>query len=817
MALAPGTRLGRYEILDVLGAGGMGQVYRARDTRLLRDVAIKVLPPDVETDPDRLSRFRREAVAAGAMNHPNLLVVHDVGIEGDRPFLVTELLRGSTLREVLRHGPLTPAKAIGHTIGILDGLAATHRHGIVHRDLKPENVFITDHGTPKILDFGLAKRLPQITGVDGTAITATATLEGVLLGSVGYMAPEQLTGGDVDYRSDLFSVAVLLYEMLTGNAPFKRGSPIEVLGAIAGADVVMPSTMHAPLQAILRRGLEKASDKRFQSASDFAFALRLVADLPRTPSPRRTATARKPATDVTYRRVTFDAGTVWSARFVPGSDLIVYSANWRGETTRTYSTRPELPVSVPLSLPEGHLVGVADNGNVAVVLGNRWLHGMELSSGMLATGSLAGSVPRKVQDRVSSADWMPNGSQLAMVYDRGRLRRLEFPQGNTIYETAGWISSVRVSRDGRRVGFADHPYRTDDRGDFVVADQAGRLTRVWTDLYSASGVAWSPDDREIWVTADGGIVAVSLEGERRFVVRDARRVRLMDVAPDGRILLLDDLRRIGIRSRMAGDSAERDLTWFDYSVVRDMSADGTHLLFFEAGELAARDYLVGLWRIGDAAPVRIGPGNPTSISPDGEQALVISYSGRSTVRIVPTGVGQSRELPTPSLHDIHWATWHPDGRRVVVSAHETDRGARLYVVDPAGEMRPVGPEGTVYLWSGISPEGSKVAALDPDRKLTIYSLDDESAVVVPGALPDERLLAWSSDAAALYVHTPGVPARVSRLDLSTGERTLWKELIPPDPTGIARISPVLITPDANSYAYTYGRFLSTLYVVSGAR
>jgi eukaryotic-like serine/threonine-protein kinase len=816
MVLAPGTRLGPYEILDVLGAGGMGQVYRARDTRLLREVAVKVLPPDVETDPDRLSRFRRESIAAGALNHRNLLVVHDVGTEGDRPYLVTELLRGATLREFLRRGALAESTAVRYTIGILDGLAATHNHGIVHRDLKPENVFITADDIPKILDFGLAKRLPRIADAAGTTVTETATLEGALLGSVGYMAPEQLTGGIVDHRSDLFSAAVLLYEMLTGTPPFTRATAVEVLGAIVAADVPMPSPIRAPLAAVLRHGLEKTPEKRFQSANDFTFGLRLAADAVRPPAARRTSQPRKPA-EITYRRVTFDAGTVWSARFVPGSDLIVYSANWRGEATRTYSTRAELPVSVPLPLPDGHLVGIAGNGNIAVVLGNRWLHGMELSSGMLATGTLAGSVPRHVQDRVSTADWMPNGTQLAMVYDRGRVRRLEFPQGNTIYETAGWISWVRVSRDGRRVAFADHPFRTDDRGDFVIADDTGRLARVWTDVHSASGLGWSPDDREIWVTAPGGIVAVSLAGKRRFVIRDARPVRLMDVAADGRILLLGDLRRIGIRGRMAGDSSERDLTWFDYSVVRDMSADGTHLLFFEAGELVAREYLVGLWRSGDAAPVRLGPGNPTSISPDGERALVIDYSERSIIRIVPTGAGESRKLPTATLHDIHWATWHPDGRRVVVSAHETNRGARLYIVDLGGEMRPIGPEGTVYLWSGVLADGSRVAALDPDRKLTIYSLVDDSAVLVPGALPDERPLAWSSDGAALYVQTPGVPARVSRLDLSTGERTLLREFIPPDSTGIARISPVPITPDAQWYAYTYGRFLSTLYVATGAQ
>ncbi len=843
MSLPAGTRLGAYEIIGALGAGGMGEVYRARDSRIGREVAIKVLPADVDADPERRRRFHQEAVATGALNHPNVLVVHDVGHEDGRPYLVTELLRGMTLREALRGGPLAEPTAVGYATAVLEGLAAAHGHGIVHRDLKPENIFITEDGTPKILDFGLAKISAGHPALSGTSVTSPATAAGVLLGSVGYMAPEQITGEATDPRSDLFSMAVILYEMLTGTPPFQRETAIEVLSAITAAAVVVPETIREPLRAVLARGLQKAPARRFQSAADFAFALRLAT------SPHEAVAGRgagriapwlsavvlalglvaavsalwlrgpQPAAPAPrYQRVTFEPGAVWSARFVPRSDTIVYAASWRGAPNRTYTTRAEFPASVALPMPDADLLGVSPSGELALLLGNRWLQGMELSSGMLARGTMAASVPRELQDHVTTADWLPDGG-LAAVRDLGSVRRLEFPVGNGIYDTAGWISNLRVSRDGTRVAFADHPFRSDDRGDFVIADRAGTLRRVWKDLSGTSGLAWGPDDRELWVAGpSGSVFAVTADGSRREVLRDPVGVRLLDVAADGRILVARTQKRIGIGGRLAGDAAERDLTWFDYSVARDLSADGRLLLFFEAGEMAPSNYYVGLRRAADAAPVRIGEGNATSLSADGRWALVVDFTSRSRVRVLPTGAGEPRDLPTPGLNDVHAATWHPDGRRVVLSAHEQGRGARIYVVDAnGGAVRPIGPEGTVYLWNAVSPDGANVAALDPERRLTVYPLDGGPARPVPGAQPDERPVSWTSDGRSLFVLTPGVPARVWRVDVQTGKRTAWRDLLPPDPTGVVRISPVLVSPDGRSYAYTYGRFLSTLYVVTDAK
>ena len=278
MALTSGTKIGPYEIQSPLGAGGMGEVYRARDTRLGRDVAIKVLPEGVAKDADRLWRFEQEARTIAALSHPNILGIHDIGKHDGAPFLVSELLEGQTLREKLEVGALPVKRAIEYALGIAQGLAAAHEKGIVHRDLKPENVFITKDGRVKVLDFGLAK-LASSEQTHETVVTLTspATLPGMVMGTVGYMSPEQVRGDATDARSDIFSFGAVLYEMLTGKRAFKRDTSAETMTAILREE---PPELNGTgwqgplgLQRILCRCLEKNVERRFQSASDLAFAI----------------------------------------------------------------------------------------------------------------------------------------------------------------------------------------------------------------------------------------------------------------------------------------------------------------------------------------------------------------------------------------------------------------------------------------------------------------------------------------------------------------------------------------------------------------
>ncbi|HEY7368918.1 MAG TPA: serine/threonine-protein kinase, partial [Thermoanaerobaculia bacterium] len=279
MPLPPGTRLGPYSILAPLGAGGMGEVYRARDNRLSRDVAIKVLPAAYAQDPDRLRRFRQEAIAASALNHPNILTVHDVGDVEGAPYVVSELLEGETLRERLTSGPLPSRKAVEIGIQIADGLAAAHEKGIVHRDLKPENLFLTTDERVKILDFGLAKRSRPDEGREsgsGAKTVTAGTQSGVVLGTLGYMSPEQVRGHSADHRSDIFALGATLYEMLTGRRAFAGASPADTMSAILREEpALLPSAPDFPpaLAQIVRRCLEKSPVERFQSARDLRFAL----------------------------------------------------------------------------------------------------------------------------------------------------------------------------------------------------------------------------------------------------------------------------------------------------------------------------------------------------------------------------------------------------------------------------------------------------------------------------------------------------------------------------------------------------------------
>ena len=278
MPLAPGARLGPYEVLAPLGAGGMGEVYRARDTRLRREVAVKVLPEAVSQDRDRLRRFEQEALAASALNHPNILTIHDFGSEAGAPYVVSELLEGQTLREGLRTGAFPEGKAIEYAVQIANGMAAAHEKGIVHRDLKPENIFVTRNGVVKVLDFGLAKLThpERMVGPPTEAPTFTAATEpGVVMGTVGYMSPEQVKGLPADARSDLFSFGAVLYEMLSGRRAFSGSSSVETMSAILRDEPapLSPEPVPSPLERVVRRCLEKSPEQRFQSARDLAFAL----------------------------------------------------------------------------------------------------------------------------------------------------------------------------------------------------------------------------------------------------------------------------------------------------------------------------------------------------------------------------------------------------------------------------------------------------------------------------------------------------------------------------------------------------------------
>jgi serine/threonine protein kinase len=443
-ALAPGTLLGPYEIVALIGAGGMGAVYRARDPRLDRDVAVKVLLSAVATDPDRLARFEIEARAVGRLEHPNVLVVYDVGRHGAIPYLVTELLEGETLGGRLKAGSLPVRKAVEYAAQIARGLAAAHAKGIIHRDLKPDNLFITTDDRIKILDFGLAKLAVPLAEAP-TAPTAPQTDAGIVLGTAGYMSPEQVRGETLDARTDIFSLGAVTHEMLGGTRPFARGTSVETMNAILKDDAPeLPPAVHPGLDRIVRRCLEKRREDRFHSAHDLGLALEAqsmtgdrtssIASLssPRIWTRRRAiglgasglgllalgagATIlvdRRAAPSPSYRRLTFRRGLIRSARFAPDAQTILYGALWDGEACRIHSVRGDSPESRPLDLAQANLLAVSSKGEIAMALGSHF-EGIH-TYGTLARVPLAGGAPREILEDVKFADWSPDGSELAIV------------------------------------------------------------------------------------------------------------------------------------------------------------------------------------------------------------------------------------------------------------------------------------------------------------------------------------------------------------------------------------------------------------------
>jgi len=859
MTLATGTRLGPYEILAPIGAGGMGEVYRARDARLKRDVAIKVLPASVASDPDRLRRFEQEAQAAGGLNHPNITAVHDFGSLNGSPYIVTELLEGETLRSRLGAGPLPPRKAIDYAIQIARGLAAAHEKGIVHRDLKPENLFLTNDGRVKILDFGLAKLKPE-TGSGTQTDMKTATEPGVVLGTMGYMAPEQVRGKPADRRSDLFAFGTILYEMLSGQRAFRGDTAADTITAILTKEPPDLSQankdIHPGLDRIVRHCLEKNPEERFESARDVAFDLEALSSVSaptgavdvEAARPRRVW--RAPAAIAAalglaaglavglaygkrigyvpppnYQQLTFRRGELYSARFAPDGQTVVYAAAWDGKPVEVFATRTDRPESRTFGLAGAAVASVSRAGEMLVFL-DRHPEEAFIRTGTLAQVSVSGGVaPREITTDVQWADWAPDGSSYAIVHDVQGRSQLEYPAGKVLYQTTGWISHPRVSPDGDMVAFLDHPIRRDDGGWVSVVDRAGKKRNLAGIFSTVQGLAWSPRG-EVWFTGTkvGGnraIHAVPLSGgSERLLARVTESLTLQDIAKDGRALVSHDVIRIGALGRASGETKERDLSWLDWSTTFDITKDGKTLLFAETGEGAGPAYSCFIRGTDGSPPVRLGDGVGLEISPDARWVVATTPRDETPkLWLYPTGPGEKKVLSTGNLSIGPSGEFLPDGRRIVFTANEPSHGTRLFLIDVAGgSPRPITPEGYRLIPRSISPDGKRVIVLGPDRKRYFYPLEGGEPQPIPGLLPDETPWGWSGDGRFLYVgRRREIPARVSKLDVQTGKREPWRELMPADGAGIVNISPVLATPDGSGYVYGYFRTLSDMYVVDGLK
>jgi roadblock/LC7 domain-containing protein len=714
----------------------------------------------------------------------------------------------------------------------------------------------------KVLDFGLAK-LRETGPVETEGPTATAATDaGTRLGTVGYMSPEQARGELADARSDIFSLGVVLYEMLAGRRAFSGASAVETLNAILTEDPPelsgVGTTIPAALDRVIRRCLEKRPEGRFQSAHDVALALEaasapgsgLVAVTTKRWRPWQewaircgVATGviaaiagafvagqhseRKPVSS--YRQLTFRRGIVGRARFAPDGQTVVYNARWEGKPSEVFTARLDLAEAQALSLAQ-----------------NAWtdgLHGGEAlihyPDGRLARMPLVGGTPRDVAENVDDADWGPTGD-IAVIRSQPLLKVchwLEYPISKTLLESERPLREPRVSPRGDRVVFIVGGVGANG-GDVVVVDRSGRRTVLSSGWMEVEGLAWSPDGGEVWFTAGGParggvgswgtlkeLRAVSLVGRERLLLRMAGDLTLRDVFRDGRVLLSHGRTRGESRGKLAGDAKERDLTYLDGTYTVGISADGRALLFQECAQAGGPQNAVYLRRVGDRSPIRLGEGGALNLSPDGRRAIAGSgnvYQSGSRLVLLSAGAEPPRELPHGTLDSVGWARWTPDGRRVIFWGSERGRAGRSYILQPPdGQPQPISPEGTGCVAPAQGWAPCFHVQEDKGRAVRIWellSLDGRETRPAPWIGQDDFVIAWSPDGGHAFVASwLQPPFRVFRVDVATGRREPWFDTSPPDPAGVDQLTFVgaVLTPDGRYYAYGYVRTLSDLFLVEG--
>ena len=863
MTLAAGTRLGPYEVLSPIGAGGMGEVYRARDARLGRDVAIKVLPAALAASGERLKRFEKEARSASALSHPNIVTVFDIGSTDGVSWIAMERVDGDNLRKLLASGPLPLKKLLGIATQIADGLAKAHITGIVHRDLKPENVMVTREGIVKILDFGLAK-LTAPTGETGevtqSPTVSAGTEAGVVLGTVGYMSPEQALGEALDYRSDQFSFGAILYELIAGKRAFARPSAPETMTAIIREEPqplakAAPSSP-LPLRWITERCLAKDREERYGSTRDLAFDLARLRDgltdgslsaasaAVASPGTRRmsrlglvlgiagvaigaaaaaVALRKTHEGPPTYRPLSFHRGAIGNARIAPDGKTILYSAAWDGKPAQIYSTRLDSPESTALPLPSADVQAISATGKVALLV----LHGSEPAA--IAEASLAGGAPRELvatfapealQFSQQVADYAPGEDRLAVVHNG----QLEFPIGKVLVPSPeGGVNGLRFLPDGKRLAYI--VARGSDNMALGIVDLAGQSTILTSDWEIISSIAWNPVAKEIWFsgrkrTNHIGVVelhAISLSGKERLVAQNPQLIIVQDIAPDGHVLARSDDWPETMVCLAPGAPREQELTWLDFSESVALSDDGHDLLFVEGGAGAGATGGTYMRKSdGSNAAVRLTDGwiRRQALSPDRK---LVAQIVDGAVNLVPVGAGESKTIRDKDVQYIR-VMWFPDGKRLLLTGAGAGHPRRMWVRDlEAGPPRPITPEGVA---SGkVSPEGTLVAAANMKTdEWALYSADGGGDPrPIPGTRAGEEVIGFDDTGQGLNVYSGDLKLRIDRIELATGKRTFVREVTPSDPTGVTRISTLQLTPDSRAYCYSFMRSLSRLYMVDGLR
>ena len=853
-----GTTLWSYRIESKIGAGGMGVVYKAVDSRLDRAVAIKVLPASALASPDRQKRFVQEAKTTSSLNHPNIVTIYDINtqeVDGQPvQYIAMEYVAGETLDKLIGRKGLRMREALKYAIQIADALAAAHAAGVVHRDLKPGNIMVTPQGLVKILDFGLAKTTgPLSTDAYAETLHAEAspnTEEGTVLGTVAYMSPEQADGKKIDARSDIFSFGSVLYEMITGRQAFPGSSKLSMLSAVLYRDPQPVSQtvpdIHPELERVIGRCLKKDPERRWQTMADVKVALEELRDevdasgigpaqpRPARPSPRRVgpwiaigalaaiALALLPGAyfaprflnsePPTFQRLTFRRGDVTSAKFAPGG-AVVYTAEWDGAPSTFYTMIPGNREARQLQLPTGRVMSISAAGEMAVLLGDG-------PAGTLARVPFGGGAPREILENVYYADWGPDGESLAVVRGVGSQFRLEYPVGSVLYETDGRPPAYpRLSRDGKLVAFFDYEVEVGDYSLCVVGPNRTKqvLSRGWRGL---GWLNWSPNGEEIWFSAgqaggDPAVYAVDLSGKQRLISQAPGWVVMQDVARDGRVLINTVNSRLGILYAPADGSVPRDLAWFDASFAYDLSQDAKSLVFVELTSGEGRNAAIYLRKTNGSPAVRLGYGNRPSLSPDGKWVASIQRQpAHSQLLLLPTGPGELRAI---DLGDMHYESveWFTNGKRLLFTGNQPGHPVRswMYELD-GGKPTPVTAEG--IRGTRVSPDGHSFVVVDP-RKLLLGDIAGGETRAITDLLPGESVVRWSSDDRYLFLAQQQAELlKLSRVEVASQKREPWRTLKVPE-SGAEFFGPVALSPDGKAVVCTFQHDLANLYMVKGLK
>jgi Tol biopolymer transport system component len=743
MTLLPGTRLGTYEVIGPLGAGGMGEVYRARDTKLDRDVAIKVLPERLASDSAALARFEREAKTVAALSHPNLLGIYDFGQQDGVTYAVTELLSGETLRDKLAAGPIPRRKAIEYALQIARGLGAAHEHGVAHRDLKPENVFVTNDGRVKILDFGLAKPLLPESGVSGAA-TFGATEPGTVLGTVGYMSPEQVRGRPADHRSDIFSFGSILYEMLSGQRAFKGDSAVETLNAILVHDLPEPSgppedTLPPLLERIVRHCLEKNPEERFQSARDVAFDLETVSgttssatrqliapvrEKPRWLAPAaglaialllagafqvgKRAAAGGKATDVpaiTFSQQTNQQGVEKFPALSPdGNNLAYVSRETGNDDIYLQRVGGHNPINLTKDSAEDDTQpAFSPDGSTITFRSERG------GGGIFVMGATGESV-RRLSDIGQNPSWSPDGKSI-VVADEGvdqplgrsgvsQLWTIDVATGQKRKIFAGDAVQPSWSPHGDRIAFWAIPKTTAQRDIWTISAAGGAPVAVTQDAPLDWNPIWSADGKSLYFASDRG----------------------------GSM----NLWRIAIDEKTGKTSgAPQALTTPSFwSGHFSISRDGRHIAYLALNALASMErasFDPATGKTGSFTPLLRLSGALLSpdVSPDGEWIAFRSLGGQEDLFLVRSdGTGLRKVTDDP--HRDRGPTWSPDGKRIAFYSNRDAGKYEIWLINPDGsgltQVTRTSGNGWFPSWS---PDGKRIA----------YPTGTESVVVDVAAGP----------------------------------------------------------------------------------